>query len=174
MDPTVLAAAAGVIGAVVGAVLGGVFALKATKRQIEVMLLQARGDVNERLYSQSLDIMRFFAENPEVRPYFYDNKPINQAGNELEKLRVLSTAEMVAGFMELVALQIEDQPSHIKPRWKAYICDQYTSSAVLRDHVIECKAWYADDFLDLLPTGSSGGSSDLSNLSRTGQQGRST
>ena len=151
MDPTVLAAAAGVIGAVVGAVLGGVFALKATKRQVEVMLLQSRGDVNERLYSQSLDIMRFFAENPEVRPYFYDNKPINQAGSELEKLRVLSTAEMVAGFMELVALQIEDQPLHIKPRWRAYLCDQYTSSAVLRDHVFECKAWYADDFLDLLP-----------------------
>ncbi len=49
MDPTVLAAAAGVIGAVIGAVLGGVFALKATKRQVEVMLLQSRGDVNERL-----------------------------------------------------------------------------------------------------------------------------
>ena len=155
MDPTVLAAAAGVIGAVIGAVLGGVFALKATKRQVEVMLMQARGDVNERLYSQSLDIMRFFAENPEVRPYFYDNKPIGQAGTELERLRVLSTAEMVAGFMELVALQMEDQPSHIKPRWKAYLCDQYNSSAVLRDHVLECKAWYADDFLDLLPTGSS-------------------
>jgi len=151
MDPTVLAAAAGVIGAVIGAVLGGVFALKATKRQVEVMLLQSRGDVNERLYNQSLEIMRFFAENPEVRPYFYDNKEIASAGNELEKLRVLSTAEMVGGFMELVALQIEDQPAHIKPRWKAYICDQYSSSAVLRDHIIECKAWYADDFLHLLP-----------------------
>ena len=76
MDPTALAAAAGVIGAVIGAVLGGVFALKATKRQVEVMLLQSRGDVNERLYNQSLTIMRFFAENPEVRPYFYDNKEI--------------------------------------------------------------------------------------------------
>ncbi len=107
MDPTVLAAAAGVIGAVIGAVLGGVFALKATKRQVEVMLLQSRGDVNERLYSQSLEIMRFFAENPEVRPYFYDNKDLSKAPSELEKLRVLSTAEMVAGFMELVALQIK-------------------------------------------------------------------
>ena len=152
MDPTVLAAAAGVIGAVIGAVLGGVFALKATKRQVEVMLLQSRGDVNERLYNQSLTIMRFFAENPEVRPYFYDNKDLSKAPSELEKLRVLSTAEMVAGFMELVALQIEDQPEHIKPRWKAYLCDQYNSSAVLREHISTCIAWYADDLLLILPT----------------------
>ena len=152
MDPTVLAAAAGVIGAVIGAVLGGVFALKATKRQVEVMLLQSRGDVNERLYSQSLEIMRFFAENPEVRPYFYDNKDLSKAPSELEKLRVLSTAEMVAGFMELVALQIEDQPAQIQPRWKAYIVDGYNCSVVLREHLATCTAWYADDFLHLLPT----------------------
>jgi hypothetical protein len=151
MDPTLLAAVAGVLGVIIGAVIGGIFALKATKRQVEVMLLQSRGDVNERLYSQSLEIMRFFAENPEVRPYFYDNKEIAHAGSELEKLRVLSTAEMVGGFMELVALQIEDQPAHIQPRWKAYIADQYNSSAVLRDHISTCMAWYADDLLHILP-----------------------
>ncbi len=117
MDPTVLAAVAGVIGAVIGAVLGGVFALKAAKRQVEVMVRHSRGDVNERLYN----------------------------------LKVLSTAEMVAGFMELVALQIEDQPAEIQPRWKAYIVDGYKSSVVLREHISDCVAWYADDFLHLLP-----------------------
>ena len=151
MDPTILAAGAGIAGGVVGAIIGGAFALKAAKRQVEVMMLQSRGDVNERLYKQSLEIMRFFAENPEVRPYFYDNKDIAQTGNELERLKVLSTAEMVAGFMELVALQIEDQPAEIQPRWKAYILDGYKSSVVLREHISDCVAWYADDFLHLLP-----------------------
>jgi hypothetical protein len=84
MDPTILAAVAGVGGGIIGAVVGGVFALKAAKRQVEVMLQQSRGDVNERLYSQSLVIMRFFAENPEVRPYFYDNKDLGKAESELE------------------------------------------------------------------------------------------
>jgi hypothetical protein len=151
MDPTIIATIAGVLGVILGAVIGGVFALKATKRQVEVMLLQSRGDVNERLYSQSLEIMRFFAENPEVRPYFYNNKDLSSAANELERLKVLSTAEMVSGFMELVALQLAEQPAEIQPRWKAYILDQYNCSAVLRDHVDECKAWYAEDFLGLLP-----------------------
>ena len=48
MDPTIIAAITGILGVILGAVIGGVFALKATKRQVEVMLLQSRGDVNER------------------------------------------------------------------------------------------------------------------------------
>lgn len=151
MDPTLLAALSGIGGAIIGAVLGGVFALKATKRQVEVMLEQIREDVHERLYSQSLEIMKFFAEHPEVRPYFYDNKPLTNAESEQEQLRVLSTAEMVSGFMELVALQIEQQPAEIKPRWRAYIADTYNSSSVVREHLAACEAWYADDLLRLLP-----------------------
>lgn len=151
MDSTILATVVGLVGGILGAVIGGVFALKATKRQVEVMLQQSRGDVNERLYGQSLDILRFFAENPELRPYFYDNKDLDKAKDELERLKILSTAEMVGGFMELVALQIEEQPADIQPRWKAYLCDQYRSSALLRSHIDECRAWYADAFLRVLP-----------------------
>lgn len=95
--------------------------------------------------------MRFFAENPELRPYFYDNKELSKAQSELEKLRVLSTIEMVSGFMELVALQLAEQPEDIQPRWKAYVVDGYNSSVVLREHLATCTAWYADDFLRLLP-----------------------
>ena len=154
MDPTIIAAIAGVLGVILGAVIGGVFALKATKRQIEVMMVSARGDVNERLYNQSLQIMRFFAENPSLRPYFADNRDLSTCENELEKCRVLSTVEMVAGFMELVALQLAEQPLEIQPRWKAYIVDGYESSTVLRDHLATCRAWYAEDLLRLLPTSS--------------------
>ena len=69
----------------------------------------------------------------------------------MERLKVLSTAEMVSGFMELVALQIEHQPAAIQPRWRAYIVDTYKSSGVVRDHLTTCEAWYADDLLRLLP-----------------------
>jgi hypothetical protein len=152
MDPTIIAALAGVLGVILGAVIGGVFALKATKRQIEVMMISARGDVNERLYNQSLQILRFFAENPSLRPYFADNRDLSTCENELEKCRVLSTVEMVAGFMELVSLQLAEQPLEIQPRWKAYVVDAYNSSVVMREHVASYSAWYADDFLRLLPT----------------------
>jgi len=151
MDPTIIAALAGVLGVILGAVIGGVFALKATKRQIEVMMIQSRGDVNERLYSQSLQILRFLAENPALRPYFSDNKDLSTCENELEKCRILSTVEMIGGFMELVSLQLAEQPLEIQPRWKAYIVDAYNSSAVLREHISTCTAWYAEDFLRLLP-----------------------
>ena len=152
MDPTIIAAVTGILGIIIGAVIGGLFVKQATKRQIEVMLLQSRGDVNERLYSQSLSIMKFFAEHPELRTYFYDNKDLNQAASELEKSKVLTAAEMVGGFMELVALQVEEQPAEIQTRWKTYIVDAYNSSSVLREHLSTCAAWYADDLLRLLST----------------------
>ena len=151
MDPTLFAAVVGILGVILGAVIGGIFVQRATKRQIEVMMLQSRGDVNERLYNQSLSIMKFFAENPELRPFFYDNRELSLAANDLERLKILSTAEMVAGFMELVALQLEEQLPEIRPRWKAYICDAHASSPVLREHLQSCSAWYADDLLRLLP-----------------------
>lgn len=153
MDPTIVATIAGLAGVILGAVIGGVFALMAAKRQIAVMHLHSRGDIGERLYGQSLELMRFFAEYPEVRPYFYDSKDLSQAESELERLRVLSTAEMVAGFMELVALQLAAQPEEIQPRWRAYIVDGYNSSVVLREHLSSCVAWYADEFINLLPVG---------------------
>jgi hypothetical protein len=151
MDPTLFAAVVGILGVILGAVIGGIFVQRATKRQIEVMMLQSRGDVNERLYNQSLSIMKFFAENPELRPFFYDNRELSLAADDLQRLKILSTAEMVAGFMELVALQLEEQLPEIRPRWKAYVCDAYASSPVLREHLESCRTWYADDLLRLLP-----------------------
>ena len=152
MDPTLLAAIVGIIGVILGALIGGIFVQRATKRQIEVMLLQSRGDVNERLYNQSLSIMKFFAEHPELRPYFYDNKDLTHAANELERSKVLTAAEMVGGFMELVAMQVEEQTPEIQSRWKTYILDAHNSSPALREHLASCAAWYADDLLRLLPT----------------------
>lgn len=151
MDPTLLAAIVGIIGVILGATIGGIFVQRATKRQIEVMLLQSRGDVNERLYNQSLSIMKFFAEHPELRPYFYDNKDLTQVANELERSKVLTAAEMVGGFMELVAMQLEEQTPEIQSRWKAYVVDAHNSSPALREHLASCAAWYADDLLRLIP-----------------------
>ena len=42
MDPTIIAAVTGILGVILGAIIGGVFALKATKRQVEVMPLQVK------------------------------------------------------------------------------------------------------------------------------------
>ena len=151
MDPNVLTAIVGIVGVVLGALIGGIFVQRATRRQIDVMLQQSRGDVNERLYSQSLSIMKFFADNPELRPFFYDNKELKQAASELEKSKVLTTAEMVGGFIELVALQFEEQTPEIQSRWRTYVCDAYNASPVLREHLASCEAWYADDLLRLLP-----------------------
>ena len=72
---------------------------------------------------------------------------------ELERLRVLSTAEMVSGFMELVALQIEVQPAGIQTSLESLYSrfvqfEQPWSASTWQS----CEAWYADDLLRLLPS----------------------
>ncbi|MCA1566133.1 MAG: hypothetical protein LC803_10945 [Acidobacteria bacterium] len=151
MDATILGAIAGIVGGVIGAVVGGVFALKAAKQQIKVMAAQSQGSVNERLYNQNFELMRFLAEHPKLRPYFYENKELSEAETAEEKLQVLSAAEMIAGFLELVALQMSEIPEGIQLRWQNYIIDEYNSSSVLREHFNTYGDWYAEEFLRLLP-----------------------
>ncbi len=45
-------------------------------------------------------------------------KDLSTCEDELEKCRILSTVEMVAGFMELVSLQLAEEPFETQPRWK--------------------------------------------------------
>lgn len=54
---------------------------------------------------------------------------------------MLTAAEMVGGFMELVAMQVEEQPAEIQLRWKAYVTDAYNPSPALREHLESCEAW---------------------------------
>jgi hypothetical protein len=151
VSEAVVGAVAGVLGGIIGAVVGGLYTLRAATKQIEVMMVQLRGDVNERLYNQNLEIMHFFAENPKLRPYFYDNKELTESESEEEKMKILGTAEMVAGFMELVAIQITEIPEPIQARWKKYIVDEYNSSPVLRQTFERQADWYADEILKILP-----------------------
>lgn len=151
MDSTIVSTISGIVGGVIGAIVGGFFALRAARKQIDVMVVQTHGSVHERLYNQNLEIMRFFAEYPELRAYFYDNKELMDTTPEKERLRALSAAEMVAGFMELVAIQMPDIDASAQPKWKSYIADEYNSSSVLRQHFHTNSGWYTNEILTLLP-----------------------
>jgi hypothetical protein len=152
VDSTLLGAIAGIIGGIIGAVVGGFFALRAAKQQIKVMVSQTQGSVHERLYNQNLELTRFFAEHPKLRPYFYENKELSKTETAEEKSQILSAADMVAGFLELVTLQMPEISEDIRLRWRNYIIDQYKSSSVLREHFNTYAHWYADEILSLLPS----------------------
>jgi hypothetical protein len=163
---TLLGAIAGIIGGIIGAVVGGVFALRAARQQIKVMVAQTQGSVHERLYNQNLELNRFFAEHPKLRPYLYENKELSKTETAEEKSQVLSAADMVAGFLELVTLQMPEISENIRVKWRNYIIDQYNSSSVLREHFKAYEDWYAEEVLSLLL--SNKGTRSLSSSSSSG------
>lgn len=146
MDSTLIVFLSGITGAVVG----GLFAVWATNKQIKVVLAQTSGSVNERLYSQNLQIMQFIAEHPNLYPYFFRNKDFSEAKHEEERVQILSTADMIVGFMDLVSVLIGQLPKELRPNWESYVMDQYRSSSVLRRHIHSHACWYSSSVLNFI------------------------
>ena len=140
----------GFLGGVVGATIGGFFVIWGTNKQTMALMTETSGNVNERLYNQNLEIMRFLAEHPNLYPYFFSNKEIGESMSETEKEQVHCTAVMIVGFMNLIAVQIEELPEAQRPSWNRYVLEQYESSDVLRRHINSHSNWYCLGVLKLI------------------------
>ncbi|MCS6844323.1 MAG: hypothetical protein NZ528_08385 [Caldilineales bacterium] len=136
--------ATGAIGALIISTVG--FAVLIYQvRQLERSI---RGNVNESLYNQNLEFLRVLTNNPDLRPYFYENRDVTV--EDPKYYQVMSLAEILASFLELIALQKSDIPKHVWVHWLSYIQDMYRSSPVLRQHFRDNKSWYSRDILTLL------------------------
>lgn len=140
----------GFLGGVIGAGIGGVFVIWASNKQTMALMTETSGNVNERLYNQNLEIMRFLAEHPKLYPYFFSNKEFGESMGETEKEQIHCTAAMIIGFMNLIAVQINELPEAQRTNWNRYIIDQYESSGVLRQQIDSQSIWYCSGVLELI------------------------
>jgi hypothetical protein len=143
-------ASMGFLGGIIGAAIGGFFVIWGTNKQTMALMTETSGNVNERLYNQNLEIMRFLAEHPKLYPYFFSNKDISESMGETEKEQVHCTAVMIIGFMNLIAVQIDELPEAQRPMWNRFVIDQYESSDVLRRHINSHSNWYCSGVLKLI------------------------
>lgn len=102
------------------------------------------------MYETSISILTVFVEHPEIRPYFYENRPAPT--EEPLRSRVLATAELVADHMESVVLSQDAVELNTRSVWVRYMQGIYRRSPVLRAFLApENEGYrYADVFLDLL------------------------
>ncbi len=94
--------------------------------------------------------MRFIAEHPNIYPYFFNNKDLSEAKDEEERVQILSTADMIVSFIDLIAVQLQDLPREHRPNWEKFMTDQYHSSPVLRSIFIRTSGWYSSSVLNLV------------------------
>lgn len=82
------------------------------------------------IYELSLSVLNMFVEHPELRPYFYDNKPVPDL--ESEKNQVLAAAEVVADHLENIVLSRKSLGEETYAVWVKYMAGIYRKSPVLQ------------------------------------------
>jgi hypothetical protein len=139
--------AIGAIGSLAIAIIGfGILIYQI--RQLERAI---RGDTQSGLYVQTFEIMKFIADNPEIRPYFYDGKELRP---EDESYNLIMTAtEIVADFFEHVVLQKANLPSEVWQKWCFQIQKTYSNSPTLQEYYTTNKLAYSVDVVTLCEEG---------------------
>jgi hypothetical protein len=117
-------------------------------RQVRQIERTIRGDVNERLYNQNLEILKCFVDDPEIRPFFYDNKEVEPTHPSY--LKIVCIAEILASYLELVYVQLDEMPPKIRGTWKTYMKAMYANSPSLRQHLKENEDWYYSGLISVL------------------------
>lgn len=117
-------------------------------RQIRQQALATRGDTYTNLCGLSYDILRMMAERPSLYPYFYERKPLAEAGEN--RIEVLCCCEMIANYCDNTTLQRENIPDHVWRRWRNFISQQIAMSVVLADFLREYRDWYSPEIGEIL------------------------
>jgi hypothetical protein len=119
-------------------------------RTLKEMSLANQASVSERLASQSIEILEYIADDPQLYEYFYKNKPL--VVETPTRTKVLCCAEIMANFLEHIFLQRPSIPVASQEAWMRYVRDHYSASHVVREFVTEHRHWYADAFLNFVDT----------------------
>ena len=119
-----------------------VFSLALLIRQVDQQTVTTRATIYQNITSMMLEIDRYFVDNPNFKPYFYENAAITD--KDPEYARVLTIAEMFIDFMDFVLTHKPDMPKYPWDEWAAYFKQVYDHSPALRKFYADHLDWYDD------------------------------
>jgi hypothetical protein len=152
------------------AILLGCLSAYSIWRTLKEMSLANQASVSERLASQSVEILRYKSDDPQLYEYFYKNKPL--VDETPTRTKVLCCAEIMANFLEHISLKRASLPVASPNTCMRYVQDHYSASRVVREFVTEHRHWYADAFLNFIDAVSLRGSRRATGCPETGYENR--
>ena len=138
MDPVKWTDAAQAIAAC-GSLLVTLFGFLFVLRQLRQVERNIRGETNASLCHQSIEILKAMMSRQECYPFFYDNKPLPE--DHPHRVEILCLTEMIANYLDLVALQKDNLPPTAWTGWHKFILDTLQMSPVVREHLTKYGAW---------------------------------
>ena len=148
MEPSVIAQILQALGQICSAIIGVlglpalVISLVMVRKQLKLAANANRATVYQSVPQLMIEIDRLFVDRPELKPYFYRNKPISKDDPEYE--RVMSVAEILLDFMDFVTAVEPALPEYDWDSWKCYFQELAGTSPALRLYWEECGHWYPD------------------------------
>jgi hypothetical protein len=94
------------------------------------------------------EIDRLFIEKPELKPYFYGQKPLTV--DDPDYNRVMSTAELFVDFMDYVTEVEPALPEYPWDTLKCYFRDLLRTSPALQQYWQKHDQWYPDTVTRIL------------------------
>ncbi|MHB8829366.1 MAG: hypothetical protein ACYC6Q_07550 [Syntrophales bacterium] len=105
---------------------------------------------------QGNEISRIFVDHPDLRPYFYDGKPITKDDPNFNA--VMAVSEMYLDFLDsfqdnyVFTLPGMATNGEFRLLWDRYFKDMFASSPALCAYAKEKQHWYSTDFATYAPT----------------------
>jgi len=124
---------------------GGLLFVRLQLKQVERTI---RGDVHERLTTESIEILKFLATNPESYSYFYEGKLLTK--DDPNRVFVLYAAEITANYMEHVINQKGNMSEQDRKVWDHFVVDTCKLAPIVRTFLLERKEWYSPELIGIV------------------------
>ena len=127
---------------------------KIISMQTSYALQSVEGSIYANITAQSLAEDQIFISNPELRPYFYEGKELEQ--NDTMRHKVHATSEYLLDFFDSLESQMKKYPNlwiHEKREWEANTVDMFAWSPELCRYLDATKDWYSEELYALRVAG---------------------
>ena len=92
----------------------------------------------------------YLIQNPNLRPYFYENKNLPEEDSNRQAVLLLSI--MYLDFFEYLLIsekKMADAWDWSKETWNTWIIDMFKKSCVLRESIEQNSSWYTKELYEL-------------------------
>src|SRR5260221_455824 len=113
--------------------------------------------ISQNMMGYSLEISRLFLDHPDLRPYFFSGKTIDESHPDY--LRAEAVAEVILDIFWTMMSQAkrvqgdEYTNEQTRQQWALYIGDCFASSPLLTGFLMKRKDWYGDEMMSRLEQG---------------------
>lgn len=117
-------------------------------RQAQYTHHAAMSQVYQNTANDFANVQRYFMENPEYRPYFYDGKSLDTF--DPEHVRVSAIAEFFLDAVHNLTIHrryMQEYPWHV---WERSLRDIYSKSPILQQFLHDHPDWYTDEVYRIL------------------------